>query len=416
MSVNHAAAPIRHSSSFQHRRPAGTLASLAVSLPEQGGKVSELESILSQRIQEAGGWIGFDAFMQCALYEPGLGYYESARAFGAGGDFVTAVDMGPWLALGLADMIVWGWQQMGAPSDWCLLEQGGGSGRLLCDVVQLLRASDIQMPGRVVEVEASATMRNRQQQAFSGAGIDVELVASLREASSQQYCLMFCNELPDAFPVRCFSWRKGQMYERGVCRIRQGFEWQSAHEPLLVPPAINPELQSAWSDGYISEWSPHLASWQLDIASVIQQGYVFCVDYGYAQSEFYRPQRVEGTLMAHRRHQGSGDVLRKPGSRDITAHVDFTALAKAGISAGLQLVSFMGQGGWLAQSPRVQQRIQQLAICRDEESVRLLAHAKRMLLPFGMGELFKLCIQACGLPNDAPPYLTRFDRESSLGL
>ncbi len=378
--------------------------------------MSELESVLRQRIRDAGGWFGFDAFMQAALYEPGLGYYESAEAFGAEGDFVTAADLGPWLALGLSDLIVWGWQQMGKPSDWCLLEQGGGSGRLLCDIMRGLQALDIRMPGRIVEVEASHTMRARQQQAFSEAGFDVELVASLKSVPPQQCCLMFCNELPDAFPVRGFVWRDGRAYERGVVCAGPGFGWQQAREPLQTLPDIDAELQAAWPDGYVSEWSPRLPLWQQDIAAVVQQGYVFCVDYGYAQSEYYRPQRIEGTLMAHRGHRGSGDVLTGPGSRDITAHVDFTALARAGRDNGLHAVSFMGQGGWLAQSPSVQQHIQQLALSRNEESIRLLAHAKRMLLPFGMGELFKLYIQSCNQSASAPDYLTRFDRKHALGL
>lgn len=378
--------------------------------------MTELENILNRKILDAGGRIGFDSFMQSALYEPELGYYESATAFGEEGDFVTAADMGSWLALGLSDLIAWGWQRMGEPQDWCLLEQGGGSGCLLCDVVRTLKTLDIHMPSQIMEVEASSAMRSRQQQAFSEAGLDVDLVASLRAVPPQQSCLMFCNELPDAFPVRCFAWRDGRAYERGVACAEHGFDWQLAQEPLQPPLDIDPVLQAAWPDGYMSEWCPHLLSWQQDIAAVIQQGYVFCVDYGYAQSEYYRSQRLEGTLMAHRRHQGSGDVLSDPGCRDITAHVDFTALMRAGKANGLDVVSFMGQGGWLAQSPSVQQYIQKLAACRDEDSVRMLAHAKRMLLPSGMGELFKLYVQARGTSAEAPPYLTQFDRRHALGL
>jgi len=379
-------------------------------------RAMKLEDILRQRIGEAGGWLGFDAFMRSALYEPDYGYYESATIFGEQGDYVTGADMGPWLVLGLADLIGWGWQQMGRPDDWSLLEQGGGSGKLMCAVIEALQQESGCMPRRIIEVETSAGMRKRQLQTFQKAGLDVEQFPRLKNAPPQQHCLMFCNELLDAFPVRCFTWRDGKMHERGVACSGDGFDWRLAQGLLQVPPDIDPALQAAWPDGYCSEWNPQLAEWQADISSVLQHGYVFCIDYGYSQAEYYRAERMMGTLMAHYKHQASDNVLSEPGNRDITAHVDFSALCKAGESVGLHPASFMSQGGWLAQSPSVQQRIQELAISQNEESIRLLAHAKRLLLPFGMGELFKLCIQARNLPAEAPDYLTKFDRKHALGL
>ncbi len=376
--------------------------------------MSQLEETIRRQIRDAGGWLGFDAFMWAALYTPGHGYYETATAFGEEGDFVTAADLGPWLALGLADLIEWYWQQMGEPSTWSLLEQGGGSGCLLCAVMQALQSSDIAPPTKIIAIEASRTMRARQQTRYAQAGLDVMQVASLRELDAQACCFMFSNELPDAFPVRCFTWQHGQMYERGVGLHEDNFVWRVAPEPLQAKPDIDPSLWRAWPDGYASEWCPGLAGWQQEVSRVVQRGHVVCVDYGYPASEYYRPARCEGTLMAHRDHQGCEDVLSAPGRQDITAHVDFTALARAGAAAGLQMVSFMGQGGWLAQSPRVQQRIQILAAAGTSEAMHEMAHAKRMLLPFGMGETFKLCIQAAGLPAEAPSFLVQFDRRDAL--
>jgi len=378
--------------------------------------MSYLKELIRQHIRDAGGWLGFDAFMQAALYTPGYGYYETATAFGEEGDFVTAAELGPWLALGLADLIDWSWKQMGEPSRWCLLEQGGGSGRVLCEVMRALEALDVATPSRLVAVEASTAMRSRQQDAYAQAGLDVTQVASLQEVDSQECCFMFSNELPDAFPVRCFRWQHGKMYERGVALQEDNFIWRVAPDPMQVSPGIDPALIAGWPEGYVSEWCPGLAVWQQEVSRVVQRGHVICIDYGYPASEYYRPGRCEGTLMAHHGHRGLEDVLSEPGQRDITAHVDFTALARVGRTAGLSVVSFMGQGGWLAQSPGIQQRIQALATARTPEAMREMAHARRMLLPEGMGETFKLCIQVAGPTGEPPPFLTRFDRRDALGI
>lgn len=369
-----------------------------------------LETVLRERIRCAGGFLGFADFMQAALYEPGLGYYESAAVFGTEGDYVTGVELGPWLAYGFADLVIWGWRQLGEPTSWTLLEQGGGTGALLLAVLDALQTSSIVLPDRIVAVEASAHMRQRQQKAYARHGITVTHHASLDEVEPMDPCLMFCNELPDAFPVRCFVYRQGELIERGVGMSGDAFCWQEAGGPLQDGPDIAPDLVSAWPDGYCSEWNPLLAAWQRQLGRIIRRGYVFCVDYGYTQQEYYRPQRVGGTLLAHHHHQVEENVLRDPGHCDITAHVDFTTLARLGLQSGLRPICFMSQGGWLAQTPMVQAKLQQLASSATAEAMRELAHAKRMLMPFGMGETFKLLIQHSSAGNELPPYLGQFNR------
>jgi len=376
----------------------------------------QLSRIIRQQIVENHGFIGFDRFMSAALYEPGLGYYESAEVFGGSGDFVTGADLGPWLAIGFADLIEWGWQELGRPGEWTLLEQGSGSGRLLASVLEQLKQRGA-VPATVIAVERSANMRERQRACFEAAGHQVRQCASLDEVDRLEPCVMFSNELPDAFPVRCFSWKNAEFYERGVTLDNRGeFVWQDAGEPLQSPPSIDHELTTAWQDGYISEWNPGLDAWQASIGRVLGKGFAFTVDYGYAQSEYYRPGRITGTLLAHLAHQTSEDVLSHPGSRDLTAHVDFTALARAGQRSGLRPVSWLSQGAWLAQSPGVQQALQQLATEGGAEAMATLAHAKRLLLPFGMGETFKLLVQSAGSQTERPSYLANFDKLSALHL
>jgi len=376
--------------------------------------INVLADSIRKHVDHAGGWMPFNVFMRDALYAPGHGYYESAEVFGKPGDFITGPDMGPWLALALTDLICWGWKQMGSPARWSLIEQGGGSGRLICEVISLLSRTGCIFPETVIAVEASEHMRRRQCAWYRHAGVDVLQTSSLSELERQENVLYFCNELPDAFPVRCFTWRRQTLLERGVCRDGEGFAWDE--RPLHDPPAIDPAYLQAWPDGYHSEWNPNLVSWQSDVALCMQRGYAFCVDYGYAASEYYRPGRGEGTLLAHLRHRVVDDVLADPGGRDITAHVDFTALGNGGKQSGLEMGCWMSQGAWLAQSPSVRKYIQKLAASADAESIRSISGVKRMLMPYGMGELFKLSIQSCNLPAAVPSFLSQFNRVHALNL
>jgi len=373
---------------------------------------------ISRKITDGGGWLPFDEFMREALYAPGLGYYESSQVFGEQGDFVTGAELGPWLALGFADLLEWGWRQLGNPDDWTLIEQGGGEGRLLCDVLALLRAREMPMPAHIYAIERSAQLSCRQQQAYADLGVDVQLVESLQAVPISENVLYFCNELPDAFPVKCFTRKGGEMLERGVALGEQGeFIWQEKQASASdVLPCIDEKFVAAWPDGYISEWNPHLAGWQADVSRIMQHGFVFTVDYGYAQSEYYRPQRIEGSLLAHLQHDVEHDVLSDPGSRDITAHIDFTALGRAGRKAGLEMSCWIAQGAWLAQSPSVQAFIQQAVMQPSEKSTAVMAQAKRMLLPQGMGDLFKLSVQSKGVISTSPDYLASFNRVDALGI
>ncbi len=371
-----------------------------------------LSRMIRQRMEKAGGWLPFDVFMHEALYAPDSGYYESAEVFGEAGDFVTGPGMGPWLAHALADLLLWGWQQMGRPAGWCLVEQGSGNGRLLRDVVFALENTDCAMPARIISVEASELMRERQRECYLKAGMEVIQRSTLSGIPRQAHCLLFCNELVDAFPVRCFSWRHESMLERGVCWRQGGFSWQE--RALEHGPTIDRKLMQAWPEGYVSEWNPLLASWLAQVRACMRRGYVFCVDYGYAQSEYYRSQRREGTLLAHLRHQAVEDVLCDPGSRDITAHVDFTALVEEGARLGFETCCWMSQGAWLAQSPSVQAMVRHMAQRTDTEAMQAMAGARRMMMPQGMGELFKLCALALHASRESPPYLVRFDRKDAL--
>ncbi len=373
-----------------------------------------LSTIIRQRINQAGGFIPFDQFMQAALYEPGLGYYETKTVFGEKGDFVTASELGPWSSLAMADLVFNTWQQMGEPSRWTLIEQGSGSGQQLAALLDILGQFSMQQADTVISVEHCAQLRARQEQLFTERQLSVQIVAGLEAVAATEHVIYYSNELPDAFPVSCFHYHKGVFFERGVGLTGDDFCWLDAAKPMQQAPDIASELVAAWPDDYISEWNPGLSNWQQQLARIIVSGFVFTVDYGYSQQEYYRQARIEGSLLAHVRQTASEDVLAEPGSRDITAHVDFTSLVRAGRHAGLEPLLWMSQGGWLGQSPSVQSLIQSLAAQNDKVSMHLMAHLKRMLMPFGMGEVFKLLIQSKGVDAAKPGYLQQFDHLDTL--
>jgi SAM-dependent MidA family methyltransferase len=195
--------------------------------------------------------------------------------------------------------------------------------------------------------------------------------------------------------VQAFASKEGQTLERGVDWDGKTFIWA---ELDAINTGIQENIQAQWADNYCSEISPHLATWQQDISRLFECGVVLTVDYGYTQQEYYRAQRMEGTLMGHYQHQVVEDVLKlSPGVCDITAHVDFSALKQAGEAVGLQSIAYTSQGAWLAQAESVQQALQQLAAKPSVDNLAQITHAKRLMLPTGMGESFKLLIQSKGL-------------------
>lgn len=372
---------------------------------------------IAQQIRDAGGAIGFDQWMALALYDPDDGYYEGAQRFADSAakseDFVTAADLGPWLSLAFADLIFWSWQQLGSPATWALVEQGGGSGRLLLDTLAILADREIP-PAKIYAVERSASLRQRQQQLYAAQALTITQCATLDQLPTLDAAVLMSNELPDAFPVRRFVANKGQLYQQLVAWEKGAFVWKDATQPLQQAPEIADCIRTQWPDGYRSEWNPGLMSWMKNCSQVANQSILLCVDYGFSQQEYYRPERSDGTLMGHQQHQVVTNILAEAGACDLTAHVDFTALLHCASAAGFHGTAFMPQWAWLAQSPSLQQEMVNRAEKTDLASIQAIAQAKRLMMPQGMGETFKLLVAAKGVTPSVPNYLAPFDRLSLL--
>ena len=305
---------------------------------------AKLASLIHQEIAAASGSIPFSRFMELCLYAPGLGYYSAGhRKFGPGGDFVTAPEVSPLFGRCLARSCGEVLQSLGGGD---ILEFGAGSGQLAIDLLGELESMDC-LPDRYLVLERSAELKERQQQAIGRhlpqlldrvSWIDVLPNAGFRG-------VMLANEVLDAMSVERFQWDGENAVLFHVCSEGDGFAWQlQAGETNDATARIDACASgSNLGAGYISEFNTSLQPWLQTVAESLDQGLVLLIDYGYPQHELFHPQRSSGTLMCHYRQYAHADPLLWPGLQDITAHVNFTAVAEAAVAADLDVAGYTTQ-------------------------------------------------------------------------
>jgi SAM-dependent MidA family methyltransferase len=341
---------------------------------------------IAGEIAAAGGWIGFERYMELVLYAPGLGYYARGdRQFGvmpaSGSDFVTAPELSPLFGRALARQIA---QALGATDTREVWEFGGGSGALAAQMLEALGGR----VERYVIVELSGALRSRQRNTLEAqvpqhAG-KVSWAERLPDAIE---AVVVGNEVLDAMPVTLLHYNGERWFERGVAQEcgRLVFEdrptdWRPPLAERAVP-GTTTELQRQ-GEGFVRT-----------LASVLRRGAAFFIDYGFPEAEYHHPQRVGGTLMCHRSHQSDTDPLADPGEKDVTAHVNFTGIALAGQDAGLQVLGYTSQARFLINCGLVDE-------LRGAD-LRSTAHAQKLLTEHEMGELFKVIGFCAGPPFDA---------------
>ena len=399
---------------------------------------------IQAQIQDAGGWIGADAFMQAALYTPGLGYYTGgadpfgqpqAKAGSARGDFVTGPMLGPWLA-----QAIWDWSKplrlahpgQATAAPFRIREFGGGRGDLAAALLRLAQASQACAdasagPIAIEMVELSADLQARQQAATRDLG-NVVWTSSLTLGFSG---LVLANEVIDAMPVRCFEWAGGdQVLEWGVGLSGEGnLVWQSRPADAELQAVVIDRQRAAaarglpWDQGYRGEVCPWLAPWCRSLFESMDRGAVLLIDYGYAQPELDHPGRTRGTLCAHYQHRRFDEpryLLDRIGQQDLTAHVDFSALARAATQAGFEVGGFVTQARFLMNTGLLESAQRLLHETQDMVlRTKLLQSLQVLLSESEMGEVFKVMLLTKNLPADLAEQLhaTGFalgDRHTSL--
>jgi SAM-dependent MidA family methyltransferase len=339
---------------------------------------------LRQQIQQQGGWISFADYMHSALYTPHLGYYSGdANKFGHSGDFVTAPEISPLFARALANQV----QQVLSQTGGDVLELGAGTGKLASGV--LLQLSEAgQLPGQYYILDVSASLRERQQQHLQ-ATLPPALFSRVRWLDTLPDTftgVVLGNEVLDAVAVQLIHWQNGQWQERGVV-YEQGFAWQD--RPLQDMSLAAHIDHSQLPDNYLTEISPAGQGLIASLVAMLQQGLILMLDYGFSAREYYHPQRSQGTLMCHFQHYAHDDPFIYPGLQDITAHVDFTAMAETALAHGASCAGYTSQAQFLMNCDI----LQLLQAISPEDSGRYLpavAAVQKLLSPAEMGELFKV--------------------------
>jgi SAM-dependent MidA family methyltransferase len=351
---------------------------------------------IQAQIFAAGGAIPFSRFMELCLYAPGLGYYSAgATKFGAAGDFVTAPELGPLFAACVADSVAPLLQQLGPEADF--VELGGGSGAFAEVALKKLLAADA-LPARYAILEPSADLRQRQQDRLRERlnPLLYDLVEWLDAPPPQAWNgVLFANEVIDALPTPRFTLRDGEVFEEHVALDAEGnfIRTDRPADALLAAAVRHVERQrdGEFPDGYRSELLPQLPYWVQAVIGGMRNGAMLFVDYGYPRGEYYGQHRPDGTLRAFHRHHMTDDVYALPGLQDITASVDFTALAEAGTGAGFDLAGYCSQASFLIGNGLEANLAAAEARAHDEaQRYRLRQEAKRLTLPGEMGERFQV--------------------------
>jgi SAM-dependent MidA family methyltransferase len=343
-----------------------------------------LLSRIGAELAAAGNWISFARYMELALHEPGLGYYAGgARKLGAGGDFITAPELSPLFARTLARQVA----QILQPGE-SVLEFGAGSGALAEVLLQELKDVNYLI------LEPSAELADRQRSRIGDRATWIDHLPQRFRG------VMLANEVADAMPVHALAWTPDRVLERGVCANEGQLAWsdRAAQGPVLDA-ARKIDIDVPPSGRYESELALFARAWMRSLGRFLDRGAILVVDYGFPEREFFHPQRSMGTLACHYRHRVHGDPFYLPGLQDITAHVDFSALARAAAEARLGVLGYASQAQFLVNCGITE-------LLAEENPADLNRYlpaasaAQKLLSPAEMGELFK--VLAVGRGVDAP--------------
>ena len=368
--------------------------------------------LIKDEIDHNKGAISFQKFMELALYAPGLGYYAAGSIkLGKDGDFITAPEISPLFSRALANAILPVLNQVHT-----ILEVGAGSGCMAADILLFLEERNC-LPEEYWILELSADLRARQRDTIEQRAPQLlDRVKWLDRLPEHFSAVVLANELLDAMPVQLFQKNSDANEFNEIMIVWEGerfaYRFDRSEEPRLLQRLTDIESSVGCNlpAGYISEINFAAEDWIKSIADRLQQGFILLVDYGFPRHEYYHPQRNQGTLMCHYRHRAHADPFVYPGLQDITAHVDFTAMADAALAAGLKVKGYTTQVNFLMGAG-----LAELAAAIEQSDMKkqmeVAAQIKKLTLPHEMGELFKVIGFSKNCDIDMPAFSFRDLRE-----
>ncbi len=362
---------------------------------------AELSARIRARAVERGGWLPFSEFMEAALYEPGLGYYMTGRPiFGAAGDFVTAPELSPLFGACLANGVE---SLLSAAGGWDIVEYGAGSGRMAEELFgELARRGTPPARYRIVEPSPALAQRQRKRlDRSSRTGALIDRFEWLETPPTSEWRgVALANEVLDALPCDRFRITRVGCEAIGVVPADSGFAWAARPADSALVSAIQ-SLQSALPEpmapGFVSELRLRQGSWLAAATAALAQGAMLAIDYGLPRAQYYHASRDGGTLCGFRRHLRVDDPLAMPGAQDLTAWVDFSAVADEARDARLAVGGYSTQAHYLL-STGIEHELERLAAGMTEiQRSALRQGAATLLLPGEMGERFKVMALTRGI-------------------
>ena len=342
---------------------------------------------IKQAISKAGGKISFADYMQLCLYAPGLGYYSAgSHKLGGKGDFTTSPEISSLFSRTLAQHIIDVFQQIESKD---ILEFGAGSGKMAIDILLELESHN-SLPEHYYIIEVSADFQQRQRQAIRlSIPHLIDKVIWLESLPTDFIGVVLANEVCDAMPVHCLHFNNGTVKERYIENVDNRLQWCESElsqvDLIRHAEEITPLITNR--DDYFTEVNLAAESWLASLASTLQQGAIFIIDYGYSKTGYYHPERNSGTLMCYYQHQGHDNPLILQGLPDITAHIAFTALAQVAFDNSLQVAGFQSQADFLLAGG-----ITELNTTETDafDTLKTATEIKQLTLPSEMGENFKV--------------------------
>lgn len=375
--------------------------------------MSSLTELIRDHIRSQGP-VTFAWFMEQALYHPEFGYYCSARKrIGRAGDYYTNVSVGKAYGEILAGQLDEMWEILGRPKPFSIVEQGAEDGQLAADILGTLRTRyDKLFQSAFYRIVEPIVQKREEQRARLESLAKVSWVDDLSKLEPTVGAF-FSNELLDAFPVHLVEYMEGEWRELLVQNADGGFEFLRSRD-------LRPELKQALRGvqvppPYRTEVNLAARQWIQAVAEKLSRGFLLIVDYGYPRAEYYSPERSEGTLTCYSVHRKSYNPLARPGEIDITAHVDFTAVAETARTAGLRVAGFTDQHHFMvgAAESRLLQLERQMAVSVQFPSqANFLGSYRTLMHPSNLGLTFKFLLLARNV--EGRPSGFRYAREGAL--
>ncbi len=349
----------------------------------------ELAKRIRSAISAQGGIIDFASYMQYVLYEPGYGYYTAgATKFGGAGDFITAPEISPLFGRSIAQQC---FDVLCSIPQSVILEVGAGSGKLARDI--LLELSHLKvMPERYLIIETSADLKSKQQELLKAALPDFyKRIYWLEQWPKAPVSgVVVANELLDAMPVHRLRQQESRLIELGVTENGKAFGYSPMAGHTLAVERLQAKLNEAGvslTEGTDTEICLMHDAWVASLSRCLNQGLVLLVDYGYSRKDYYHPQRVDGTLRCHYRHIAHDNPFFYPGLQDLTAHVDFTAIAESAVDSGFDVLGYTTQAYFLLSCGITE--LVDMEHLDDLQRIDVAQQIRKLTMPGEMGEPFK---------------------------